>query len=350
MRVNRNLGRASLLLGLLFFAITVGMAKIQVEVNGKTLVTSVAPMTVNGRTMVPLRSIFEALDAQVNWDAASKMITATKDNTTVKLGIGQKLATVNDETVILDVPAMIVNGSTLVPVRFVSEALGAEVKWYEATQMVSIFTDQKYSSDVVVIPAGVVIPVTLDTPLNSATSNKGDQVNVTIRSTKEGDAEFPLGTQLVGIIADVQRKGTNTPGMIDLAFQQAQMPDGRNANIIGSLISLDNKTVTQSPDGRIIAINKKTNERLKFIAIGTGAGLVIGQLLKKNLIVGGLLGAAAGYLYNEFGRDHVKSLDVAVPAGTEFGVRLDHELVYNASQAYVLARAEYLKQASVNAP
>lgn len=102
--------------------------------------------------------------------------------------------------------------------------------------------------------------------------------------------------------------------------------------------------------GVLLPSIKKTNERLKFIAIGTGAGLVIGQLLKKNLIVGGLLGAAAGYLYNEFGRDHVKSLDVAVPAGTEFGVRLDHELVYNASQAYVLARAEYLKQASVNAP
>ena len=238
----------------------------------------------------------------------------------------------------------------MVPLRFVSEALGTTVNWLEATQTVSIITDQQYATGAIVIPAGTVIPVTLDQALSSATSSRGDGVSVTIRSALDGDAEFPRGTKLVGIVSDVQQKGTDQPGMLDLAFQQAQLPDGLKAGITGSLISLDEKTVTQSADGRLIANNKISRDRLKFIAIGTGAGLIIGQLMKKNLIVGGVLGAAAGYIYSQIHKDKVKSMDVTVPAGTVFGVRLDHNLAYNASSTFVAARADYRRSASNKAP
>ena len=349
MKVIRYL-RTGLLFGLLLSAIAAAMATIQVEVNGRTLSFSVPPTTIRDRTMVPLRGVFESLDAQVNWDASTRMITATKGDTDVQLGIGQTNATVNGRTVLLDVPAMIIRGSTMVPIRFVSEALGAEVKWLEATQTVSIFTDQQYATDAVVIPAGTVIPVTLNKALSSATNNRGDGVSVTVRSVQNGDAEFPLGTMLAGIVSDVQRKGTGQPGMLDLTFQEAQLPDGRTARMTGSLISLDDKTVTQSSDGSLIANNKTSSDRLKFIAIGTGAGLIIGKLLNKNLIVGGLLGAAAGYIYSEISKDKVQSMDVTVPAGTVFGVRLDQNLAYNASHAYVIARADYRRMASGQAP
>jgi hypothetical protein len=97
-------------------------------------------MQMNGRTMVPLRGIFESLGAQVNWDASTRMITANKNSTEVELTIGDPHATVNGQTVLLDSPAMIMDGSTMVPLRFISEALGADVKWFEATQTVSITT------------------------------------------------------------------------------------------------------------------------------------------------------------------------------------------------------------------
>lgn len=138
MIVRRYLSRTGLLFGLLLSLVMASMATIQVEVNGQMLSFSVPPMQMNGRTMVPLRGIFESLGAQVNWNANSRMITATRDTDEVQLGIGNRQATVNGQVVNLDVPAMILRGSTMVPLRFVSEALGANVQWFEATQTVSI--------------------------------------------------------------------------------------------------------------------------------------------------------------------------------------------------------------------
>ncbi|MGC5325952.1 stalk domain-containing protein [Brevibacillus sp. SYSU BS000544] len=91
----------------------------------------------NGRTLVPMRAIFEALGAQVNWDQASKTVTATKGETVVKIVIGGK-AYKNDQEVTLDVPAKVVDNITLVPLRFVSEALGAKVEFNQETKDISI--------------------------------------------------------------------------------------------------------------------------------------------------------------------------------------------------------------------
>ncbi|WP_422879851.1 copper amine oxidase N-terminal domain-containing protein [Neomoorella humiferrea] len=86
------------------------------------------PLTVEqGRTLVPLRAIFEALGADVNWDAATQTVTGTKGATIVKLTIGSTIAYVSGQAVPLDVPGKILNGRTLVPLRFISESLGAEV-------------------------------------------------------------------------------------------------------------------------------------------------------------------------------------------------------------------------------
>ncbi|MFX4261222.1 copper amine oxidase N-terminal domain-containing protein [Pelotomaculum propionicicum] len=100
-----------------------------------------APVMINGRVMVPLRSIFEALGAEVKWDAQTQTVKATKGSTTIELKIGDSTAYKNGQSVILDPPAQIVNGSTMVPVRFVSEALGCKVDWESASQTVIINTD-----------------------------------------------------------------------------------------------------------------------------------------------------------------------------------------------------------------
>jgi len=81
--------------------------------------------------------------------------------------------------------------------------------------------------------------------------------------------------------------------------------------------------------------------RLKRIGIGAGAGLIIGKLLKQDLIVGGLLGAAAGYLYDEITMDKAQPKDVVVQPGTVFGVRMDRIVRYNAPEAFVTARRNY---------
>lgn len=92
----------------------------------------------NGSTLVPLRGVFEALKADVKWDQPSQTVTAKKGNTTIKLTVGQSTAIVNSKTVTLAAKAEVINGSTMVPLRFVSEALGADVKWDNATSTATI--------------------------------------------------------------------------------------------------------------------------------------------------------------------------------------------------------------------
>ena len=114
------------------------LAAPRVVVNGQGLTFDVPPVIEQGRTLVPLRAIFEALGAGVNWDDSTQTVTATKGGMEIKLVIGG-LAYKNGQPVALDVPAKIVNGRTLVPLRFVSEALGASVWWNDAAQTVTIY-------------------------------------------------------------------------------------------------------------------------------------------------------------------------------------------------------------------
>src|SRR5690606_38211208 len=83
---------------------------VRVEVDGKLLTCSVSPVQAGGRTLVPLRDIFEALGAAVAWDASSKGITANRDGTEVRLTVGGRSATVDGRKVALDAPARVVRG------------------------------------------------------------------------------------------------------------------------------------------------------------------------------------------------------------------------------------------------
>lgn len=92
----------------------------------------------SGTTLVPIRDIFQALGAEVYWDEKTQTITAIKGSTTAKLQIGSKTAYRNGIPVTLQVPGQVSNGKAIVPLRFVSEALGTEVNWDGATQTITI--------------------------------------------------------------------------------------------------------------------------------------------------------------------------------------------------------------------
>lgn len=109
-----------------------------VVVDGNPLSSDVPPIIEDGRTLAPLRAIFEALGANVQFDPVTNTVIATKGITTISLQIGSSQAKVNDKTIRLDVPARIINERTLVPLRFISEALGAIVDWDDVTQTVKI--------------------------------------------------------------------------------------------------------------------------------------------------------------------------------------------------------------------
>lgn len=102
---------------------------ISVLYDGKRIGFDQLPVIENGRTLVPLRAIFEKIGAAVEWDGETQTVTATKDDVTVSLTINNTTATKNGQAITLDVPAKIVNGRTLVPVRFVSDCFGVGVDW-----------------------------------------------------------------------------------------------------------------------------------------------------------------------------------------------------------------------------
>lgn len=101
------------------------------EVNG---------IVIDGRTLVPLRVIFEALGVSVEWDSKTKTVTSQKNDINLVLTIDNKTAEKNGQTIELDVPPQIVNGSTMVPVRLVSETFGADVKWDSSKNRVDVYS------------------------------------------------------------------------------------------------------------------------------------------------------------------------------------------------------------------
>ncbi|MGM9938003.1 MAG: copper amine oxidase N-terminal domain-containing protein [Candidatus Ornithomonoglobus sp.] len=117
-----------------------------INFNGEKMTFDVDPyITETGNTMIPFRAIFEAADADVMWDDEMKTVIAVKgngeDSTSIVLQIGKNEAFVNDQKVELEAAAEITGDRTFVPLRFVMEALGAQVDWDGDTYTVSITTE-----------------------------------------------------------------------------------------------------------------------------------------------------------------------------------------------------------------
>lgn len=111
-----------------------------IRINGTDLSWDANPLKINDRMIVPIRPIMEALGANVEWGNDAQTITATKNTFSIKLEIGSFIASKNGENIILDAAPELIDDKAYVPLRFVSEALGAEVNWNEATQNVDINT------------------------------------------------------------------------------------------------------------------------------------------------------------------------------------------------------------------
>jgi hypothetical protein len=126
----------------LFIAVAImparAVAAVTIVVNGATVSFDQPPIERAGRVFVPLRGVFERLGASVVYD--NGLINATGNGRNVQLKIGSTIATVNGETYTSDVAPFLVGARTLVPLRFISEALGATVNYDSGSQTVSIST------------------------------------------------------------------------------------------------------------------------------------------------------------------------------------------------------------------
>lgn len=117
-------------------------ADVNILYNGEQMELDADAYIKNDRTMVPVRGIFEAAGAKVNWDAETQTVMIAKSEgeeiTFIFLQVGSDTAFVNSEATTLDAPAEISNDRTMVPLRFIMEELGAVVTWDSDTKTVSI--------------------------------------------------------------------------------------------------------------------------------------------------------------------------------------------------------------------
>lgn len=132
---------------------------VKVIVDGRDLALAQPAVLYEGRVLVPLRGVFEALGAHVDYDPATQKITAMRGDNRVVLFVNSEQAVVDGKAQQLDVPPTIMNGSVMVPLRFVSEALMAEVHWSAYDLSVNI-ASRTGGVDVPVAPIGEVHPMT----------------------------------------------------------------------------------------------------------------------------------------------------------------------------------------------
>lgn len=102
---------------------------VTVLVNGEAVAFDQPPVIVDGRTLVPVRAVFEALGAKMEWDNESRTAAAVKDGINVEIKIGESSFEKNGQQIPLDVPAQIIGDRTLVPLRAVADAFACQVGW-----------------------------------------------------------------------------------------------------------------------------------------------------------------------------------------------------------------------------
>lgn len=126
------------MLMILCIAVPAFASDISLEINGIKIESKVSPLAENGTTLVPIRVISEILGAEVGWEPSTQGITITKDDKVIKLNLGSKNVEINGEQQVLLVEPKAINGNTMLPIRFVSENLDCNVEWIQSTNTVSI--------------------------------------------------------------------------------------------------------------------------------------------------------------------------------------------------------------------
>lgn len=317
--------------------------QIQTTVNGQPVqFNDVQPITVNGRVLVPVRGVFEQMGVNVDWQPSTRTVAATGNGNDVLLGIGKTVAQVNGHNVSMDVPAMVYHGRTMVPLRFISESMGAQVNWYANNRLVAINTTgvsevirtgsattgvRSQPIRTVALRANTVIPVTLNTSLSSNTATVGQRFTATVNPLEGGDyMGLPEGTVIQGHVDAVRAKTSDAPGVLGLAFDRVELPNGKAVDIDGSLIGLDEKSVSNT-NGRLVA-KQSSKSNMKYVGIGAGAGALIGIATKSNVLTTTVLGAALGYLYDQSQMKNGR--DVTLNQGTKFGVVLNRDETFPA--------------------
>ncbi len=242
-------------------------AEIKVQVNGNPVqFAGTQPAQISGRIFIPLRAVVESLGAEIKWEPSTQTVRGQKGEQEFSLQIGSRDATVNGKAVRLDVPAQLISGATMVPLRFVAEALGAEVEWNAAQQMV------------LVNAADGAVPAAGDRISGEVVSVQATGVRKTITVRANGVRQtYELTQDTVILRGEVGKRGAQveldelqpgdqvklrvnadrgTADLVDASFPTPKpVPGGVVGDVIGEIVAIENlgnrRSVTvRTPTGR----------------------------------------------------------------------------------------------------
>jgi hypothetical protein len=172
---------------------------ISLTVNGEKVETQVPPTIIDGRTMVPVRDIFEACGAKVNWDANTKTITGEKGNTTVVMQIDSNMLFINEDVTEMDATPVIIDGRTLAPARYVAESFGGIVDWDAENKVVMIdVTDDEEVTETTTEETTQSTTVTEETTETTTVATTVAEPSDMIVKTVRTDLQKAIGTYSLG--------------------------------------------------------------------------------------------------------------------------------------------------------
>ena len=298
------------------------------------------PMMVNNRVMVPLRGVFEKMNASVEYDAATHTVTTQSGGDKIQLTLGSRAATVNGSDLMIDVAPYTKDGSTMVPLRFISEAMNAEVAWVDATQSVEILTKSKIGAPMDMpgyitmrMLVGTIVPFRLEQTLGSQVSKVGDPFKATLDTQGGGDYQgLPAGTTIEGHVDVAKPKEGSNPGVLGLTFDWVRLPDGQSYRIFGTLAGLE-KVDIDPATGRMVARSSSKDDDLKMVGYGAAGGILVSLVTKGNVVNNALLGGALGYLIGQLNPSEKKPTDVLTTPQMKFGVKLNRDFMFRVNSS-----------------
>ena len=196
-----------------------GEKSISLQINGSEISAEVPPTVIDGRTMVPVRDIFEACGANVTWDPATKKITGSKGGKNVVMQVGSNKLYMNSSVATMDCTPVIIEGRTLAPARYVALGFGGTTQWDALNKVVVITgvttptvetTTEMTTTTTVITTTETTTEMTTVAPVVVPSNEPSDEIVKVVRN----DLEHALGTYSLGSYETAGRFKSNTMNQI----------------------------------------------------------------------------------------------------------------------------------------
>jgi hypothetical protein len=307
-------------------------AQIQVNLDGDAIAfPDVQPQTIDGQVMVPVRTVFEKMGANVTWDEATQTVTADVNGKMVSLQIGNSEASFDGQMRYLPVPPRVVDNRTMVPMKFLGDSMGNDLMWNGGSSLLAITTGSNSAVATITTPAQAlhvislaqneVLPVTLDMSLSTTENHVGDTFTATV--SDEEATGLPSATKLEGHVAAIQPMQDGQPAVLDLAFDRIDFPNGTSRSIDAALVSLDNQNVTTDDSGKYTAQNDAaTYQRMVIVGYGHAGGQLVGTNDDRPMD-GITLNDRIEDIQSQVPSEMQQPVELFVATGTKIGVRIN---------------------------